>query len=260
MTNKENPGPKANYSGHDFPRRFIGIHQQIETKKHPEAKSDGAEQKNTGPWEKASIIVTAVATVVIAIATIATVCVTIHHAKIFSQQLIAMNKQIDAMNYEQRPWMAVPEIRIETPLVKDKENATITIMLAAKNVGRTPAQTITILTESAPKPDWAPITDALCEQANARQNFHVIPGDQFVVHKTLEFKISEIAQLAPQIAGCVIYGSQFDTKPHRTGFVATISASDPTKIDAQPIKFGVSNVIEPQELRVMHIYNGRYAD
>lgn len=100
-------------------------------------------------WEKASIIITALATMVIAAATVATVLVTVHHAEIFSEQLgtmrgqaSVMQGQLDQMKLAQRAWIGIETIDAVPAFPEIGKSFGAKGMI--RNTGKTPALNLII--------------------------------------------------------------------------------------------------------------------
>jgi hypothetical protein len=159
----------------------------------------------------------------------------IHH------QLEIMQGQLKIAANDQRPWMGVPEITIDS-------NNFLNYKHVFKNVGRTPTKGLIIDGKIlTPDADWGAEANTMCERWKlefkrerrmSESGFTSIPGSGWALDLTqmpsgkTNFTFDELKKLGGfNIVECILYGSPFDDLIHQTQVIAFVSL---TSISGEP--------------------------
>ncbi|MEN2474255.1 hypothetical protein [Burkholderia sp. GS2Y] len=173
----------------------------------------------------------------------------------------------DSFAIEYRPWVSV-KIDVAGPLTWDVNGANATFRFSLSNTGRTPAQGVWVhprfAVSGGANRDPKEIQSEIIRSAIGNPfaiGTTVFPNETYVLSISLTIPDVEVIQFIDELkgrgvaadfdyfpaclAGCVVYGSTFDNKPHYTGFVYDVQKRDMPTAARTMLKNG-ENLIQPE--------------
>jgi hypothetical protein len=179
-------------------------------------------------------VITTLATVAMVVLTYFIWRVSNGQLNILQGQQNVMTAQANIAANDQRPWISIEKIN---PRFISSENR-FSFTLKFRNVGKTPPNGMFIYAKTTSATNWKSELTAMCDKGIAQsknapaafQEGYIIPGTELFIGETpehiyVDVSIADIEEkrlIEPRIAGCVIYGSGFDQRLHKTRFVAPL--------------------------------------
>jgi hypothetical protein len=208
--------------------------------------------------------------------TLALVFIGIITAVIFKRQLDTMQGQLNAMEADQRPWIALQALPLLTGFQTDPNVAMMELTFNIKNTGKTPARRVGILLRIIDQfihPDLLTVQTNICAdsskplQPGAKYiEFTMFPGDQYskgAIAFMFKDAIAESrkrnkeghAVISAAIVGCIDYQFLFAEAHHQTGFIFDVLRKVPAPVIGAGIDLD-SVAPEPSDLNVTFDFVG----
>jgi hypothetical protein len=170
----------------------------------------------------------------------------IRQSVINANEVAIMRKQFENAD---RPWIDV-DVSISSPLIYDSGEVRVEFTFVPKNIGRSPAQNISIDPRLKPilmGDDLREIQRHLCENSaandkNATLKYTLFPGDRYIQRMEIGMSIEDVnsrfsrtefeRSLGPLdpipigLVGCVDYTYESSPRHHQTGFALDVLMKD----------------------------------